>query len=184
MVKLIIFFRQPADIQAFEDHFAHRHVPLIAAMPGVARTSVSRALGAPRGEPPYYLVHDVYFADMAALNYALNSAQGRAAGADLMIFARDIVSLMFAEVWGEDPFETARTAQTTPQAEPAPDVSAPIVQQAPSEAGTNAGPDPVAVVEERPNLAAEDQPSSPAADTTTLGSPPATPIPSQEENST
>ncbi|RMG66061.1 MAG: EthD family reductase [Chloroflexi bacterium] len=96
MVKLTIFFRRPADISAFEDHFAHRHVPLIAAMPGVARTSVSRALGAPRGEPPYYLIHDVYFADMAALNYALNSAQGRAAGADLMMFARDIVSLMFA----------------------------------------------------------------------------------------
>jgi len=115
MVKLIIFFRQPADVQAFEDHFAHRHVPLIAAMPNVMRTSVSRALGAPRGGPPYYLIHDVYFADMAALNYALNSAQGRAAGADLMAFARDIVSLMFAEVWGEDSFETGLGAEAAPQ---------------------------------------------------------------------
>ncbi|GIV84605.1 MAG: hypothetical protein KatS3mg052_1612 [Candidatus Roseilinea sp.] len=130
MVKLTIFFRRPADVSAFEDHFAHRHVPLIAAMPGVARTSVSRALGAPRGEPPYYLIHDVYFADMAALNYALNSAQGRAAGADLMMFARDIVSLMFAEVWGEDPFETARASQAPPAAEPAPDVAASEAQQA------------------------------------------------------
>ncbi|PJF48899.1 MAG: hypothetical protein CUN48_01160 [Candidatus Thermofonsia Clade 3 bacterium] len=132
MVKLTIFFRRPADISAFEDHFAHRHVPLIAAMPGVARTSVSRALGAPRGEPPYYLIHDVYFADMAALNYALNSAQGRAAGADLMMFARDIVSLMFAEVWGEDPFETARAAQAPAAAEPTPNVAAPQAQQATS----------------------------------------------------
>ncbi len=139
MVKLTIFFRRPADILAFEDHFAHRHVPLIAAMPGVVRTSVSRALGAPRGEPPYYLIHDVYFADMAALNYALNSAQGRAAGADLMMFARDIVSLMFAEVWGEDPFETARAGQAAPQADRAPDVAATNVQQAaPSEAAASA----------------------------------------------
>ncbi|MCS7324866.1 MAG: EthD family reductase [Thermoflexales bacterium] len=102
MVKLIIFFRKPADVEAFESHFACCHVPLINAMPNVLRTTVSRALGAPRGEPPYYLIHEVYFRDLPSLTYALNSAEGRAAGADLMTFARDIVTVMFAEVWGED----------------------------------------------------------------------------------
>lgn len=130
MVKLIIFFRQPADVQAFEDHFANRHVPLISAMPNVVRTAVSRALGAPRGEPPFHLIHEVYFADMPAMTYALNSAQGRAAGADLMMFARDIVSLMFAEVWGEDPFEMGLGQETVPDAaagsEPAAQAASPI----------------------------------------------------------
>jgi uncharacterized protein (TIGR02118 family) len=123
MVKLTIFFRQPADVEAFEEHFANRHVPLIAAMPNVIRTSVARALGAPRGPAPYYLIHDVYFADMAALNYALNSAQGRAAGADLMAFARDIVSLMFSEVWGEDlpPTSGTPTQAETPPHPPSPE---------------------------------------------------------------
>jgi len=118
MVKLIIFFRKPADdaaTDAFEEHFSFRHVPLVGAMPGVVRSAVNRAIGAPRGEPPYYLIHDVYFADMAALNFALNSPEGRAAGADLSTFARDIASLMFAEVWGEDPFEMGLIGQ-----EPAP----------------------------------------------------------------
>jgi uncharacterized protein (TIGR02118 family) len=101
MIKLIILFRKPADVDAFEDHFSKQHVPLIARMPNVVRSSVSRALGAPRGEPPFHLIHDVYFADLPGLNYALNSPEGRAAGADLMAFARDIVTLMFAEVWGE-----------------------------------------------------------------------------------
>ena len=105
MVKLIIYFRPPADVDAFEDHFANRHVPLIAAMPNVVRSSVTRALGAPRGEPIFYLIHEVYFADLPAMTYALNSAQGRAAGADVMMFARDVVTLMYGEVWGEDPFE-------------------------------------------------------------------------------
>jgi uncharacterized protein (TIGR02118 family) len=105
MVKLIIFFRKPADVDVFEEHFANTHVPLINAMPNLRRAAVTRALGAPRGEPPYYLIHEVYFEDMPALTYALNSPEGRAAGADLMVFAREIVSLMFAEVWGEDPFE-------------------------------------------------------------------------------
>ncbi|MFC1463550.1 MAG: EthD family reductase [Candidatus Brachytrichaceae bacterium NZ_4S206] len=184
MVKLIIFFRQPADTQAFEDHFAHRHVPLIAAMPGVVRTSVSRALGAPRGEPPYYLVHDVYFADMAALNYALNSAQGRAAGADLMMFARDIVSLMFAEVWGEDPFEMARATNAAPQSESVPNVAAPPAEQATSVMDTGAEAVPVAVVEEHPDLAATDQPSAPAVGANTPGSPNAASLPAREDNPT
>jgi uncharacterized protein (TIGR02118 family) len=105
MVKLIIFFRKPADEDAFEEHFSNHHVPLINAMPNLRRTALTRAIGAPRGEAPYYLIHEAYFEDLPTLTYALNSPEGRAAGADLMQFARDTVSLMFAEVWGEDPFE-------------------------------------------------------------------------------
>jgi uncharacterized protein (TIGR02118 family) len=133
MVKLIIFFRKPADADAFEEHFANSHVPLINAMPNLRRAAVTRALGAPRGEPPYYLIHEVYFEDMPALNYALNSAEGRAAGADLMQFARDIVSLMFAEVWGEDPFELGlmgsepMPAEEEPVAEPEPPAKSSLV---------------------------------------------------------
>ncbi|MCS7057058.1 MAG: EthD family reductase [Thermoflexales bacterium] len=133
MIKLIIFFRRPANVEAFEEHFSHRHVPLIAAMPGVVRTSVARAIGAPRGEPPYYLIHEVYFADMAALNYALNSAQGRAAGADLMAFARDIVSLMFAEVWGEDSAAGAERGQSSARSDPSPQAADGAAPQASSE---------------------------------------------------
>lgn len=122
MVKLIILFRKPTDVDAFEEHFSRRHVPLISAMPNVARTAVSRALGAPRGEAPYYLIHEVYFKDLPALNFALNSAEGRAAGADLMSFARDLVTVMFAEVWGEDPFELNPVAPPAAHA-PAPETS-------------------------------------------------------------
>ena len=112
MIKLIIFFRKPANVDtvnAFEDRFAS-HVQLINAMPNVKRTVVNRAIGAPRGEPAYYLIHEVFFADMAAANYALNTAEGRAAGADLMSFAREISSMLFAEVWGEDPAPELPTA--------------------------------------------------------------------------
>jgi len=126
MIKLSMLFRKPVDVEAFEDHFSHRHVPLIAAMPNVVRTSVSRAIGAPRGEPPFYLIHDAYFEDMASLNYALNSAEGRAAGADLMGFAREIVSVVFFEVWGEDlPTVSAADSVTPASDTPAPPPSHP-----------------------------------------------------------
>lgn len=117
MIKLIILFRKPTDVDAFEEHFSRRHVPLISAMPNVVRTAVSRAIGAPRGEAPYYLIHEVYFRDLPALNFALNSPEGRAAGADLMAFARDLVTVMFAEVWGEDPFELNPAAAPRPLAQ-------------------------------------------------------------------
>jgi uncharacterized protein (TIGR02118 family) len=139
MVKFILYFRQPADVDAFEDHFANRHVPLIAAMPNVVRSSVTRALGAPRGEPIFYLIHEVYFQDLSSMTYALNSAQGRAAGADVMLFARDVVTLMFGEVWGEDPFEMMGS-------EPAPTSASETENQTQTpDAHTNAATDKVPI---------------------------------------
>ena len=111
MIKLLIFFRKPTNADAFEDRFA-AHVQLINAMPGIKRTVVNRAIGAPRGEPAYYLIHEVFFADLPAATYALNTPEGRTAGGDLMSFAREIATMMFAEVWGED------MAESPPSAEP------------------------------------------------------------------
>ncbi len=99
MVKLVIFFHKPTDTEAFEVRYAQQYVPATNSMPNVKRVTVSRAIGAPRGEPPFYLIQEMYFDDMAALNQSLNSPEGRNAGAVLMGFAREIVSLMFAEVW-------------------------------------------------------------------------------------
>ena len=99
MVKLIILFHKPTDTAAFEENYAQQYVPATNSMPNVKRVTVSRAIGAPRGEPPYYLIQEMYFDDMAALNQSLNSQEGRNAGAVLMSFAREFVSLMFAEVW-------------------------------------------------------------------------------------
>jgi uncharacterized protein (TIGR02118 family) len=99
MIKLIIFFRKPTDTNTFEDQFAQRYVPAINKLPGLKRAAVVRGLGAPRGDAPYYLIHELYFEDMPALNQALNSTEGRDAGALLMSFAREIVTMMFGEVW-------------------------------------------------------------------------------------
>lgn len=99
MVKLMIFFRRPADTAAFEEFFAHQYVPASAKIPNVKRATVSRALGAPRGEPPYYLVQELHFDSLPDMNQALNSAEGREAGTVLMGFAHELVNLMFAEVW-------------------------------------------------------------------------------------
>jgi uncharacterized protein (TIGR02118 family) len=99
MIKLIIFFRKPADVDAFEEFYARQYVPATAVMPHVKRSAVSRALGAPRGEPPYHLIQEFSYDTLSDLHQSLNSPEGRAAGSLLMSFAQDLVSIMYAEVW-------------------------------------------------------------------------------------
>jgi uncharacterized protein (TIGR02118 family) len=99
MIKLIILFRKPKDVNDFEQHFSNVHVPLISKMPKLKRTAVTRMVGAPRGEPMFYLIHEAYFESVDACNFALNSPEGREAGADLMRWTKDTVNLMFGEAW-------------------------------------------------------------------------------------
>jgi uncharacterized protein (TIGR02118 family) len=134
MIKLLIFFRKPTNANVFEERFS-QHVQFINAMPNVQRTVVNRALGAPRGEAAYYLIHEVFFADLPAATYALNTPEGRAAGADLMSFAREIATMMFAEVWGEDNVEL-RTTSAEPELAPA----AAAASAAVAELAANAAP--------------------------------------------
>ena len=120
MIKFIIFFRKPADAALFEEKFSN-HVRLINAMPNLRRTVVNRVISAPRGEALYYLIHEAFFEDMPALNYALNSPEGRAAGADLLSWARDLTTMLYAEVWGEEfpPAPIVHSAVPVPDSPPA-----------------------------------------------------------------
>ena len=102
MVKLIALYKKPADVQAFEEHYANLHLPLVEKIPGLRKTELSRISGAPRGEAPYYMMHEMYFDDMDAYNRAMASDENKAAGKDLMSFARDIVTLMIADAYEDE----------------------------------------------------------------------------------
>ena len=98
MVKLIALYSRPDDVEAFERHYREVHTPLVRKMPGLRRLEVSRVTGSPAGEPRYYLIAEMYFDDARALEAALRSDEGRAAGKDLMSFAGGLVHLMTADV--------------------------------------------------------------------------------------
>lgn len=102
MVKLIALYKKPADVQAFEEHYANVHLPLIEKIPGLRKTELSRITGAPRGEAPFYMMYEMYFDDMDAYNRAMASEENKAAGKDLMSFARDIVTLMIADAYEDE----------------------------------------------------------------------------------
>ncbi len=102
MIKLIALYKKPANIDAFEQHYAHIHVPLAEKIPGVRKTEWTRFLASPSGEAPYYMMYEMYFDNMDAYKAAMQSEANKAAGQDLMSFARDLVTLMVAETYEDE----------------------------------------------------------------------------------
>lgn len=99
MVKLVVAYRHPVDPAAFDKHYMETHMPIVRQWPGVVRTELAWVKGAPGGQPsPLHLIAEIYFQDMDALNAALSSPAGRAAGKDIMSVARDILAMHIAEV--------------------------------------------------------------------------------------
>ena len=64
--------------------------PLISQVPYMRNLGRQQSVwGAPRGEPAYYRMAEMWFDDRAAFDKAMASDENRAAGKDLMSFARD-----------------------------------------------------------------------------------------------
>ncbi len=97
MVKLIALYRKPADAETFDRAYFDTHVPLVRKIPGLQRVEISRMTGAPRGEPDFYLICEMYFPDRATLDRAMASPENQEAGKNLMGFARGLVSFMYAD---------------------------------------------------------------------------------------
>lgn len=98
MVKLTVLYKKPADPQEFDRHYMEIHIPIASKMPGLRRYEVAKVTGAPGGESPYHLIAELYFDDFDALNAAMSSPEGKAAGKDVGTFAKDIVQMMFSKV--------------------------------------------------------------------------------------
>ncbi len=98
MLKLIAVYDKPEDSAAFDQHYNEVHIPLVKKMPGLQKLEVSRVRGAPGGEPRYYLVAEMYFADRDAIKAALMSPEAMAAREDLQSFAAGKYHMMIATV--------------------------------------------------------------------------------------
>lgn len=96
MSKLIALFKQPADPTAFDQAYFNTHLPLIAKVPGLNKTVVTRFNRTLQGEG-FYLMTEMVFDDREALKTGMKSPEMAAAGANLNTFAEGLVTLMFAE---------------------------------------------------------------------------------------
>jgi len=82
MHKITVQYFDPADGGAFEAAYRERHVPLVKAVPGLERFTLSL----PGGGAPY-LVAELWFADTDAMVAARGSAEMAAAAADAETYA-------------------------------------------------------------------------------------------------
>lgn len=97
MVKLVILFKRQTQVPNFALR-RESNLALLRRMPGVQRIQRGRVIGGPGGDPTHHAMIEVFFEDMDALDAALTSPEGVAAGKDLIGFAGAGVELLFVEI--------------------------------------------------------------------------------------
>lgn len=106
----MVMFRQPADVEGFEDSYAS-FLALVERMPGIQRRQVSHPLGSPTGPPRYYRVLELYYPDENAMRASLESPRGQEAAYELANFGDGAFEMFYAEVYEEG-------GASTPPAQP------------------------------------------------------------------
>ncbi len=88
MAQLLVMYKTPRDAAAFDRHYFEKHVSIAKKIPGVRKYGVSRgSVATPAGPSSYHLIATLQFDDLEAIQSAFGSAEGRAAVADLQVFA-------------------------------------------------------------------------------------------------
>ena len=96
MAEILVLYKTPKDPAAFDRYYAETHIPLAKKMPGLRKYQVSKgSVATPAGPSDVYLVAILTFDNMAAIQSAFGSAEGKAAAADLPKFATGGADLMF-----------------------------------------------------------------------------------------
>jgi uncharacterized protein (TIGR02118 family) len=83
MVRFMVLYQTPADVEAFEKHYFEIHVPLAKRLPGLRRYTVSRNPSRVRGPDPYYQVAELDWDDMDSLRQDFASPLGQEVARDV-----------------------------------------------------------------------------------------------------
>jgi uncharacterized protein (TIGR02118 family) len=98
MARMVVIYRNPRDPEEFDRHFAEVHGPLVKQLPGLRRLEVSHGPVVSPSKDHAHLVVILHFDDVAAIQAAFASAEGRAAIADRMDVAPgDLTILQFED---------------------------------------------------------------------------------------
>jgi uncharacterized protein (TIGR02118 family) len=106
MLRITSLHGMPSDVAEFDRYYRDVHTPIVQRIPGVRTIRFGRVLKTADGAPPpYYLVSDVYFDDMASFEEALTSPEMHEALEDVPNFATGGVTIMFCEYEDYPPAE-------------------------------------------------------------------------------
>lgn len=96
MKKMVVLYKTPRDAEAFMAYYNEKHLPLVAKIPGLVRSEVTRLDRTLMGEG-YFLMAEMFFADTQSFKAAMQSPENAATGADLANFAAGLVTVMIGE---------------------------------------------------------------------------------------
>ena len=99
MIKYVALYRAPDDPADFDKNYFDGHVPIINQTPGLLRSEIARVTRTMVGEPAYYLIAELYFADVESMKAAFKSDPWRASGANLQEWGgMELVTMFTAQV--------------------------------------------------------------------------------------
>ncbi|HEX4213721.1 MAG TPA: EthD family reductase [Candidatus Dormibacteraeota bacterium] len=81
--RFLVLWDAPRDPVEFDRHYREVHIPLAKKMPGLRRYTLSRNVVPIRGGEPLHAIGELDFDDMASLQRAFGSPEGRATAADV-----------------------------------------------------------------------------------------------------
>ncbi len=97
MYKMVAIFKVPADVESFDSYYQEIHTPITKKVPGIKEFRVSKVFGTPRGKSDIHLMAELLFATKEDFKAAMNSPEMMNSGKDTQKFAKDLVSVHFAE---------------------------------------------------------------------------------------
>lgn len=98
MIRFLVLYNTPQDPEAFDRHYRDVHIPLTKKLPGLRHYTLGSHATKIRGDEPYYLIAELEWDDMDALEKAFRSPEGQAAAQDVPNFASSGVRSMVYEV--------------------------------------------------------------------------------------
>jgi uncharacterized protein (TIGR02118 family) len=88
MAELVVMYKTPKDAAAFDKHYSEKHIPIAKKIPGLRKYAVSQGpVATPAGPSAFHLIAILTFDNLAAIQAAFGSAEGKAAAADVQTFA-------------------------------------------------------------------------------------------------
>ena len=96
MADVVVLYKTPKDLAAFDKYYAETHIPLAKKMPGLRKYQVSQgSVVSAAGPSGIHLIATLTFDSVAAVQSAFGSAEGKATAADVPKFATGGADILF-----------------------------------------------------------------------------------------
>jgi uncharacterized protein (TIGR02118 family) len=98
MADLVVLYKMPTDPAAFDKYYFETHVPLAKKIPGLRKYRVSQGpIATPSGPSSLHLIATLSFDNLAAIQAAFASPEGKATAKDVPNFASGGVEMHLFE---------------------------------------------------------------------------------------